>query len=317
MLRFTRFLTVLLALALLAPAGALAARRTDRNHDRLPDRWERLHHLSLKVDQGPRDQDRDGLNNLTEYADHTNPRRADSDHDGVGDANEDHDGDGVVNVAEAIEPAGPAAGGGDAGSGEHHEGAVVPWDHVVSFDPGSHELVIARGDGSTVSALAGEHLFLACGVAAPGPFRVCATTNLAPGTKVIVAQHGVNQNGADAWTVVLLGVSAPSGDAPPPPAPDPQPAPEPHPAPAVTASVVSFDGGILKIHRNANGEEPATQLSGSVVIRCVTVTGGSVVSDEPCGTGALVPGAQLALAQGGLADGVFRWLKLVVVVPGG
>ena len=49
-----------LAMALLAPAVASAK---DRNHDRIPDRWERNHGLSLKVNQAKRDQDRDLLNN--------------------------------------------------------------------------------------------------------------------------------------------------------------------------------------------------------------------------------------------------------------
>lgn len=61
----------LLACALLVPAAAMAARPADRNHDGLPDRWERAHRLSLKVDQGLRDQDRDGLNNKQEFAAHT------------------------------------------------------------------------------------------------------------------------------------------------------------------------------------------------------------------------------------------------------
>ena len=46
----------------------------DRNHDRIPDRWERHHHLSLKVKQTRRDQDRDGLNNLASGASRSDPR---------------------------------------------------------------------------------------------------------------------------------------------------------------------------------------------------------------------------------------------------
>jgi hypothetical protein len=78
-----------LALGLVAifPAGALA-KRHDRNHDRIPDRWERKHHLSLHVNQARRDQDRDGLRNLGEYRADTDPRDPDSDGDGVDDGAE-------------------------------------------------------------------------------------------------------------------------------------------------------------------------------------------------------------------------------------
>ena len=49
---------------LAAPSGAAAK---DRNHDRIPDRWERHHHLSLGVNQAHRDQDRDNLGNRGEF----------------------------------------------------------------------------------------------------------------------------------------------------------------------------------------------------------------------------------------------------------
>src|SRR3954447_8854987 len=85
-------LTALLALALgaaafLALAGAAAAK--DGNHDRIPDRWEARHHLSLKVNQASRDQDRDQLRNRAEFLAGDDPRDRDSDDDGVvdGDGN--------------------------------------------------------------------------------------------------------------------------------------------------------------------------------------------------------------------------------------
>lgn len=79
---------LVLAAALL-PAATAAARSGDRNHDRIPDRWEKRNHLSLKVKQTHRDQDRDGLNNLGEFRSHSDPRDADSDEDGVKDGKED------------------------------------------------------------------------------------------------------------------------------------------------------------------------------------------------------------------------------------
>src|SRR4051812_19047001 len=73
-------------LAAISPAAMAQGR--DRNHDRLPDRWERAHGLSLTVDQSRRDQDRDGVRNLAEYRHHGDPRRADSDSDGLDDRRE-------------------------------------------------------------------------------------------------------------------------------------------------------------------------------------------------------------------------------------
>jgi hypothetical protein len=59
-----------------------------RNHDRIPDRWEKRHHLSLKVSQTNRDQDQDQLGNLGEFQAGDNPRDDDSDDDGVMDGDE-------------------------------------------------------------------------------------------------------------------------------------------------------------------------------------------------------------------------------------
>jgi hypothetical protein len=74
------------AAALLALGGVASAK--DRNHDRIPDRWEHVHHLSLKVDQAKRDQDHDGLRNMAEFRTGNDPRDNDSDDDGVADGNE-------------------------------------------------------------------------------------------------------------------------------------------------------------------------------------------------------------------------------------
>ena len=73
-------------LALLA--GPSQARARDRNHDRIPDKWERHYHLSLRVNQARRDQDHDGLKNLAEFRAQDNPRDADSDNNGIEDGQE-------------------------------------------------------------------------------------------------------------------------------------------------------------------------------------------------------------------------------------
>jgi hypothetical protein len=74
------------ALALMALPSLAAAK--DRNHDRIPDRWEKRHRLSLRVNQARRDQDRDHLSNLGEFKAGDNPRDQDSDNDGVMDGEE-------------------------------------------------------------------------------------------------------------------------------------------------------------------------------------------------------------------------------------
>jgi hypothetical protein len=74
------------ALALLAMPSLAAAK--DRNHDRIPDRWEKRHKLSLKVNQARKDQDSDQLRNRAEFLSGTDPRNSDSDDDGVMDGDE-------------------------------------------------------------------------------------------------------------------------------------------------------------------------------------------------------------------------------------
>jgi hypothetical protein len=76
----------LLLVAALAIAGPAAAK--DRNDDRIPDRWEKRHDLSLKVKQTRRDQDRDGLKNMDEFRSDSDPREDDSDDDGTEDGDE-------------------------------------------------------------------------------------------------------------------------------------------------------------------------------------------------------------------------------------
>jgi hypothetical protein len=81
-------IALLALLAVLVMAVAASARGGDRNGDRIPDRWERAHRLSLKVNQARRDTDRDGLNNRGEWRSHSDPRDRDSDDDGIKDGDE-------------------------------------------------------------------------------------------------------------------------------------------------------------------------------------------------------------------------------------
>ncbi len=78
-------IAALLVMALVAAGPASAA---DRNNDKIPDRWEKRHNLSLKVNQAKRDQDRDQLNNRGEYRSDSDPRDDDTDDDGTEDGDE-------------------------------------------------------------------------------------------------------------------------------------------------------------------------------------------------------------------------------------
>jgi hypothetical protein len=122
-LGMTWFALALGALALLAMPGLAAAK--DRNHDRIPDKWEKRHHLSLKVNQARLDQDRDHLRNRAEFLAGDNPRDDDSNDDGVMD-------------------------------GEENAGAIA------SFDTESGKLTINLFGGETVSGLVTEGTEIKC-----------------------------------------------------------------------------------------------------------------------------------------------------------
>jgi hypothetical protein len=77
----------MVVLAYLAATVSADAPR-DRDNDRLPDRWERNHHLSTSTSSARRDPDRDRLNNRRELRLRTHPRRADTDRDRLRDGAE-------------------------------------------------------------------------------------------------------------------------------------------------------------------------------------------------------------------------------------
>src|SRR3954451_6827203 len=73
---------------MLAVPGAALAKKRDRDHDKMPDRWERAHHLSTHKKNAKRDPDRDGLSNIGEFRSRMKPHDADSDNDGIKDGDE-------------------------------------------------------------------------------------------------------------------------------------------------------------------------------------------------------------------------------------
>jgi hypothetical protein len=143
-------LAALGALALLALPGVAAAK--DRNHDRIPDRWEKRHHLSLDVKQTTRDQDRDHLRNRAEFLSGNDPRDRDSDDDGVMDDDEN------AGRKASFDPAGGRLViylfGGDSVSGVVNgdtrvrcEDDVDHWVASASHDDGEHNSVPSDNSG--------------------------------------------------------------------------------------------------------------------------------------------------------------------------
>ena len=109
MKRLMLLITAAAALALMALPAAALAKSHDRNHDGIPDKWERHFHLSLYKNDAKGDPDHYCLNNKREFKNRTNPRDADTDNDGMEDGAEvetannprdaDTDNNGVVTEA--------------------------------------------------------------------------------------------------------------------------------------------------------------------------------------------------------------------------
>jgi hypothetical protein len=83
-----RLAGLIAALAAMVVFAAPAMASGDRNHDGIPDKWERKHDLSLKHSQAKKDQDSDGLKNKGEFRASFDPQDADTDDDGVEDGDE-------------------------------------------------------------------------------------------------------------------------------------------------------------------------------------------------------------------------------------
>ena len=139
--------------ALLAVPGAAMAKSRDRDHDKLPDKWEHKFHLSTHHKSAKGDPDRDGLNNRGEFKSRTNPRKSDSDRDGVNDADDDRDNDGDSNRDEVRHGTNPCDR--DSDDDGVHDGDEVAGT-VESFvedseHPGTGVLTIKLAEDSTIS----------------------------------------------------------------------------------------------------------------------------------------------------------------------
>jgi hypothetical protein len=146
---------------------AAAALARDRNHDQLPDSWEKHNNLSLKVKQAKRDPDRDKLNNRDEYKSKTNPRKADTDNDGLKDGAEidegtnprdaDSDDDGLKDGFEVqidYDPTDPDTDGDDVPDGQENIG------YIASFNGVTLSINLIRG--GSASGVITPDTYIAC-----------------------------------------------------------------------------------------------------------------------------------------------------------
>ena len=163
MSRLSRLLTIL---ALLVAATALTAgpalART-KDHDRMPDRWEKRNHLNLKKDDSRRDRDRDGLSNYGEYRAHTNPRKKDSDHDGRRDGREDYDRDHLRNSQEirtGFDPGDADSDNDGTKDGRENAGKIVKLSDT--------SITIKLAVGGSLTARLSDGLAVNCGASGSG-----------------------------------------------------------------------------------------------------------------------------------------------------
>jgi hypothetical protein len=153
MRRITLFISValaLLAFAIPATAGAKRShhkshhRVADRNHNGMPDRWEH----KFRVHKASADPDRDGVANVGEFHNGTNPRDADTDNDGVEDGNDDANHDGIDD-------------------GDEQSGVVTSFDGTI--------LTVTLVNGDTLKGTVDSGTEIECDDATP-PTTTTATT---------------------------------------------------------------------------------------------------------------------------------------------
>jgi hypothetical protein len=140
-------IVALFALALLAVPATSDAKRRDRDHDGLPDKWEKRHHLSVHQKSAKKDPDRDGLTNKREFKRHTDPRDVDTDDDGLDDGDEVRMGD---------DPCDDDTDDDGVEDGDELAGTVQ------SFDAGTGVLTIALAGGGTQSGTVTDATRIEC-----------------------------------------------------------------------------------------------------------------------------------------------------------
>jgi hypothetical protein len=163
MSRLRRLLPLLALLVATTAVTASPALARKKDHDHMPDRWEKRHHLNVKKDDSRRDRDRDGLSNYGEYRAHTNPRKKDSDHDGRRDGREDYDRDHLRNSAEirtGFDPRDADSDNDGTKDGRENAGKIVKLSDT--------SITIKLAAGGSLTARLGDGLAANCGAAGSG-----------------------------------------------------------------------------------------------------------------------------------------------------
>jgi hypothetical protein len=184
-LGITWFALALSALVLLAMPSLAGAK--DRNNDRIPDRWEKRHKLSLEANQARLDQDHDRLRNRAEFLAGDDPRDSDSDDDGVVDGHEQ-----AGTVASFDEETGRLAI--DLFGTDTVAGFVTDQTEIKCEDDDSVASASSSGSGS--------------GGEGDDDDRVCTTAELVPGAAVEEAELKLENGQAVFGEVELSGRSA-------------------------------------------------------------------------------------------------------------
>jgi thrombospondin type 3 repeat protein len=198
------------AVLLIVAAPALAK---DRNHDGLPDSWEKQNGLSLRIKQHKRDPDRDKLSNRDEFRNKTNPHKADTDNDGLKDGDEidegtdprdpDTDDDGLKDGFEVqidSDPTDPDTDGDGIPDGQENIG------YIGSFNGATLTINLLRG--GSVSGLVTPNTYIACDreSADEDADGECTSADLKPGVLVSGADYDEDLPGTFE-EVDLVGVS--------------------------------------------------------------------------------------------------------------
>jgi hypothetical protein len=197
----------LAAAFMVVPAVAMASK--DRDHDGLPDKWEKKFHLSTHTNNAKGDPDRDHLSNRKEFKFGLNPRKADSDGDRTPD-NEEQAGvvrsfqNGVLTIDELN--GGSVSGNVDnsteieCGDRNEVQDDDANDDNAGGNDQRDHE--DGSGDTGQTNTQAGDN--------EPGDneneneneqgdddqgLNQCSTADLVPGAKVHEAKLSVNSTG--------------------------------------------------------------------------------------------------------------------------
>jgi hypothetical protein len=144
--------------------GAAMAKSRDRDHDKLPDKWEKKFHLSTHKKSAKGNPDRDGLNNLGEFRSRTSPRDKDSDNDGIRDGVDDTDHDGIGNGEELREHTNPCDRDSDddgIGDAEETIGTVASFTED-SPGSGTGTLTINLNGGGTLTGRVDQTTEIEC-----------------------------------------------------------------------------------------------------------------------------------------------------------